>query len=180
MSKIFKLSKFVGSDYVIRLDGTKKEKAKFKSEAMYLGKILYIDEDFETVRSYYQVNGKILEVQRKGISHYQAERIMEDYPDCYVHGYIESGTIFANEEVLIQVGLIDYGLYTVEEDTSEYCDDDIEEDTSEDCDDGAEEDTSEDCSDGAEEHTSEDCSDGAEEHTSEDYSYGAEEDTSED
>ena len=183
MKKIFKLAKFVGLDYVIRLNGTKKDKAKFKSEAMYLGAVLYIGEDFEPVSSYYQVNGKIIEVKRKGISHYQAERMMEDYPDCYVHGYIDSGTIFANEEVLMFVGLINYGLYRVEEDTSEDCGSGLElcpheeEDTSEDCSDGSElcadeEDTLEDYSDilelcqheeeDTEEDTEEDCSSGLE------------------
>lgn len=119
MKKIFKLAKFVGLDYVIKLNGTKKDKAKFKSEAMSLGIIYYIGKEFEPVSTFYQLGTKIVEVQSQGISRYRAEGIMECASDYYVHGYIDSGTIFPNEEVLMRVELINYGLYRVEEDTSE-------------------------------------------------------------
>lgn len=194
MTKTFKLAKFVGLDWVTRLQPTKKEAKVLKDKAVPVGVIYYIDEDLEKTTLYYQVGSNPIAVQIQGISRYQAEGIMECASDYYVHGYIDSGTIFPNEEVLIRTELINYGLYTVEADT--------EEDTSEDCVDGSEEDTSEDCSSGLElcqheeEDTSEDCSDGSElwadeeddmEDYSEDYSDGLElcsseeeEDTSED
>ena len=151
MTKTFKLSKFVGLDWVTRLQPTKKEAKVLKDKAVPVGIIYYIDEDFEKTTLYYQVGRNPIAVQIQGISRYQAEGIMECASDYYVHGYIDSGTIFPNEEVLMRVELINYGLYRVEEDTSEDEEDTLEdeEDTSED-----EEDTSEDCVDGSEEDTS--------------------------
>ena len=144
-------AKVIGSDWVTRLQPTKKEAKVLKDKAVPVGIIYYIDEDFEKTTLYYQVGRNPIAVQIQGISRYQAEGIMECESDYYVHGYIDSGTIFPNEEVLMRVELINYGLYRVEEDTSEDEEDTLEdeEDTSED-----EEDTSEDCVDGSEEDTS--------------------------
>lgn len=136
--KKFVRAKVIGSDWVTVLQPTKKEAKVLKDKAVTVGAIYYIDEDLERTTVYYQVGSNPIAVYIQGISHYQAERMMEDYPDCYVRGYIKSNTIFQDEEVLIGVSLINYGLYTVEEDTSEYCDDDIEEEVSEDCSDGSE------------------------------------------
>lgn len=190
----FTKAKVIGSAWVTVLQPTKKEAKVLKDKAVPVGTIYYIDEDLERTTVYYQVGSNPIAVQKQGISHYQADRIMELMPDCYVRGYVKSDTIFGNYEVLIHIGLINHGLYRVEEDT--------EEDTSEDCGFGSEEDTSEDCGSGLElcpheeEDTSEDCSNGSElwadeeddmEDYSEDYSDGLElcphekeEDTSED
>ena len=152
--KKFVREKVIDSNWVTVLQPTKKEAKVLKDKAVPVGTIYYIDEDLERTTVYYQVGSNPIAVQKQGISHYQADRIMELMPDCYVRGYDKSDTIFGNYEVLIHIGLINYGLYRVEEDTSEDCVDDLEEDTSEDCSYGAEEDTVEDCSYGAEEDTS--------------------------
>ena len=134
MTKIFKRAKVIGSDWVTVLQPTKKEAKVLKDKVVPVGTIYYIDEDLERTTLYYQVGSNPIAVQTQGISHYQADRIMELMPDCYVRGYVKSDTIFGNYEVLIHIGLINHGLYRVEED--------IEEDTSEDCGFGSEEDTS--------------------------------------
>lgn len=141
----FVRAKVIGSDWVTVLQPTKKEAKVLKDKAIPLGIILYIGEDFEKTTAYYQVGSKTVAVQVQSIPHYEAEKLMYSYPDDFVHGYIKSDTIFPDEEVLIDTALLNYGLYTIEEDTSEDCVDDLEEDTSED-----EEDTSEDCDDGLE------------------------------
>ena len=149
MTKFVK-AKVIGSDWVTVLQPTKKEAKVLKDKAVPVGAIIYIGEDFEKTTLYYQVGSNPIAVQIQGLPRYKVEEIMGLYPDAWVHGYIKSNSIFQDEEVLMRVELINYGLYTVEEDTSEDCGFGLEEDTSEDCSDGAEEDTSEDCADGLE------------------------------
>ena len=161
----FVKSKVIGSDWVTVLQPTKKEAKVLKDKAVPVGAIYYIDEDLERTTAYYQVGSNPIAVYIQGMPRYKVEEIMNLYPGAWVHGYIKSNSIFPDEEVLIRTELINYGLYTLEEDT--------EEDTSEDCVDDLEEDTSEDCVDDLEEDTSED-----EEDTSEDCGFGSEEDTS--
>ena len=126
MKTIFNKAKVIGSDWVTRLQPTKKEAKVLKDKAVVVGAIYYIDEDFEMTTLYYQVGSNPIAVQIRGIPRYKVEEIMGLYPDAWVHGYIDSGTIFHDEEVLMRTELINYGLYTVEEDTSEDCVDGLE------------------------------------------------------
>ena len=110
-------ARFIGSDWVARLQPTKKEAKVLKDKAIPLGIILYIDEDFEKTTAYYQVGSKTVAVQVESISHYEAEKLMASYPDDFVHGYIKSDTIFPDEEVLIDTALLNYGLYVAVDET---------------------------------------------------------------
>lgn len=112
-------AKVIGSDWVTVLQPTKKEAKVLKDKAVPVGTIYYIDEDLERTTAYYQVGSNPIAVYIQGMPRYKVEEIMNLYPGAWVHGYIKSNGISQDEEVLIRTELINYGLYTVEEDTKE-------------------------------------------------------------
>lgn len=128
--KKFDRVKFIGSNWVTRLQPTKKEAKVLENKAIPLGIIFYIDEDFKKTTVYYQVGEKIFAVQIQGIPRYRAEELINSYPDTFVHGYIKSNTIFSDDEVLIDTALLEYGLYVAVDETEDEQEDEVELDSS--------------------------------------------------